>query len=125
MLNFEYLKNDRYQAILGIYQVVVVLNPNQLVARYDCFSAFQYIVVCRHTYFAMSDNGGLYQVIMLMYGKEASNRKQEIDRQHHTILNQRPKDKHYGNVHNRLRNPSHSFYMSKTHNRKIYSHMIK
>ena len=23
---------------------------------------------------------------MLMYGKEASNRKQEIDRQHHTIL---------------------------------------
>ncbi len=45
--------------------------------------------------------------IMLMYGKEASNRKQEIDRQHHTIpnqRNQRPKDKHYGNVHNRLWN---------------------
>ena len=45
------------------------------------------------------------QVKMLMYGKEASNRKQEIDRQHHTIPNQRsqrPKDKHYGNVHNRL-----------------------
>ena len=33
------------------------------------------------------------------------NRKQEIDRQHHTIPNQRsqrPQDKHYGNVHNRL-----------------------
>ena len=46
-------------------------------------------------------------VQMLMYGKEASNRKQEIDRQHHTIPNQRkqrPKDKHYGNVHNRLWN---------------------
>ncbi len=45
--------------------------------------------------------------IMLMYGKEASNRKQEIDRQHHTIpnqRNQRPKDKHCGNVHNRLWN---------------------
>ena len=27
--------------------------------------------------------------IMLMYGKEASNRKQEIDRQHHTIPNQK------------------------------------
>jgi hypothetical protein len=40
--------------------------------------------------------------IMLMYGKEASNRKQEIDCQYHTIPNQRPKDKHYGNVHNRL-----------------------
>ncbi len=39
---------------------------------------------------------------MLMYGKEASNRKQEIDRQHHTIPNQRPKDKHYGNVHSQL-----------------------
>ncbi len=42
---------------------------------------------------------------MLMYGKEASNRKQEIDRQHHTIpnqRNQRPKDKHRGNVYNLL-----------------------
>ena len=39
--------------------------------------------------------------LMLMYGKEASNRKQEIDRQHHTIpnqRNQRPKDKHYGKI---------------------------
>ena len=27
-----------------------------------------------------------------MYGKEASNRKQEIDRQHHTIPNKRTKD---------------------------------
>ena len=38
---------------------------------------------------------------MLMYGKEASNRKQEIDRQHRTIPNQRnerPKDKHRENV---------------------------
>ena len=44
---------------------------------------------------------------MLMYGKEASNRKQEIDRQHHTIPNQRsqrPKDKHCGNVYNWLWN---------------------
>ena len=42
---------------------------------------------------------------MLMYGKEASNQKQEIDRQHHTIpnqRNQRPKDKHRGNVYNLL-----------------------
>ena len=28
----------------------------------------------------------LYRIRMLMYGKEESNRKQEIDRQHHTIL---------------------------------------
>ena len=37
-------------------------------------------------------------IIMLMYGKEASNRKQEIDRQHYTIPNQRPKDKHCGKI---------------------------
>lgn len=37
-------------------------------------------------------------MIMLMYGKEASNRKQEIDRQHYTIPNQRPKDKHCGKI---------------------------
>jgi hypothetical protein len=37
-------------------------------------------------------------VRMLMYGKEASNRKQEIDRQHYTIPNQRPKDKHCGKI---------------------------
>lgn len=30
--------------------------------------------------------------LMLMYGKEASNRKQEIDRQHHTIPNPKSKD---------------------------------
>ena len=38
---------------------------------------------------------------MLMYGKEARNRKQEIDRQHQTIpnqRNQRPKDKHCGKI---------------------------
>ena len=35
---------------------------------------------------------------MLMYGKEASNRKQEIDRKHYTIPNQRPKDKHCGKI---------------------------
>lgn len=39
---------------------------------------------------------------MLMYGKEASNQKQEIDRQHHTIPNQRANDKHHGNVYNLL-----------------------
>ena len=38
------------------------------------------------------------RVQMLMYGKEASNRKQEIDRQHYTIPNQRPKDKHCGKI---------------------------
>ena len=39
-----------------------------------------------------------FRAIMLMYGKEASNRKQEIDRQHYTIPNQRPKDKHCGKI---------------------------
>ena len=47
----------------------------------------------------------MYLMQMLMDGKEAGNRKQEIDCQHHTILkqrNQRPKDKHRGNVYNLL-----------------------
>jgi hypothetical protein len=39
---------------------------------------------------------------MPLYGKEVSNQKQEIDRQHHTIPNQRAKDKHRGNVYNLL-----------------------
>ena len=43
-------------------------------------------------------NVAYYTVRMLMYGKEASNRKQEIDRQHYTIPNQRPKDKHCGKI---------------------------
>ena len=38
------------------------------------------------------------RALMLMYGKEASKRKQEIDRQHYTIPNQRPKDKHCGKI---------------------------
>ena len=42
--------------------------------------------------------GATTSAIMLMYGKEASNRKQEIDRQHYTIPNQRPKDKHCGKI---------------------------
>ena len=42
--------------------------------------------------------GGSCRIVMLMYGKEASNRKQEIDRQHYTIPNQRPKDKHCGKI---------------------------
>ena len=44
----------------------------------------------------------IIQAPMLMYSKEANNRKQEIDRQHHTIPNQRANDKHHGNVYNLL-----------------------
>ena len=42
--------------------------------------------------------GYIVLLTMLRYGKEASNRKQEIDRQHYTIPNQRPKDKHCGKI---------------------------
>ena len=45
-----------------------------------------------------TQSGGTSPERMLMYGKEASNRKQEIDRQHYTIPNQRPKDKHCGKI---------------------------
>ena len=43
-----------------------------------------------------------FPALMLMYGKEASSRKQEIDRQHHTVPNQRAKDKHRRNMYNLL-----------------------
>ena len=46
----------------------------------------------------MKDMVTIIPVQMLMYGKEASNRKQEIARQHYTIPNQRPKDKHCGKI---------------------------
>jgi len=46
----------------------------------------------------LSVNLKINPATMLMYGKEASNRKQEIDRQHYTIPNQRPKDKHCGKI---------------------------
>ena len=57
-------------------------------------------------YYVILEGGGHYSYVdrgrslkaMLMYGKEASNRKQEIDRQHYTIPNQRPKDKHCGKI---------------------------
>ena len=50
-----------------------------------------------HTPYGRRDLAGC-PIGMLMYGKEASNRKQEIDRQHYTIPNQRPKDKHFEKI---------------------------
>ena len=41
----------------------------------------------------MKDMVTIIPVLMLMYGKEASNRKQEVDRQHHTIPKQKPNDR--------------------------------
>jgi hypothetical protein len=62
------------------------------------FSVGEFGVDCEY-----KENGDIdllihYIAPMLMYGKEASNRKQEIDRQHYTIPNQRPKDKHCGKI---------------------------
>ena len=56
---------------------------------------------------ALGDKGNTvwrtaFQIVMLMYSKEANNRKQEIDRQHRPIPNQRANDKHHGNVYNLL-----------------------
>ena len=51
-----------------------------------------------HFISGMAQGVDMYAAEMLMYGKEASNRKQEIDRQHYTIPNQRPKDKHCGKI---------------------------
>ena len=65
------------------------------------FGSTEYIVFRAKE--GIADKDYLYYLVcspevMLMYGKEASNRKQEIDRQHYTIPNQRPKDKHCGKI---------------------------
>ncbi len=67
--------------------------------------------VASSEWYGCSDGITTSYMKMLMYGKEASNRKQEIDRQYHTIPNQRPIDKHYAHYAQcRLRrNPSHSY----------------
>ena len=65
---------------------------------------------------------------MLMYSKETRSRKQEIDHQHHTISNQRQKDKHYGNVHNRLFHYEEQFdelYLAGSESTKAGNNMVK
>ena len=69
--------------ILGIYVTILREHP-----RHTLCSLF----------LAGQNKIRVFLPIMLMYGKEASNRKQEIDRQHYTIPNQRPKDKHCGKI---------------------------
>ena len=74
---------------LLLVQVGYVMENEETIARE--FSAFSPIKDASPKYVLSLDT-------MLMYGKEASNRKQEIDRQHYTIPNQRPKDKHCGKI---------------------------
>ena len=59
------------------------LRPQSWTDRVKAFAVISFLIIL---------------TLMLMYGKEASNRKQEIDRQHYTIPNQRPKDKHCGKI---------------------------
>ena len=74
---------------LLLVQVAYVMESEETIARE--FSAFSPIKDASPKYVLILDT-------MLMYGKEASNRKQEIDRQHYTIPNQRPKDKHFEKI---------------------------
>ena len=74
---------------LLLVQVAYVMESEETIA--EEFSTFSPIKDAFPKYVLSLDT-------MLMYGKEASNRKQEIDRQHYTIPNQRPKDKHCGKI---------------------------
>ena len=74
---------------LLLVQVAYVMESEETIARE--FSAFSPIKDASPKYVLSLDT-------MLMYGKEASNRKQEIDRQHYTIPNQIPKDKHFEKI---------------------------
>lgn len=74
------IKNTGANTLITILYILFLLNAEE----YDISAAIFFNVIILTT--------------MLMYGKEASNRKQEIDRQHYTIPNQRPKDKHCGKI---------------------------
>ena len=74
---------------LLLVQVAYVMESEETIA--EEFSTFSPIKDAFPKYVLSLDT-------MLMYGKEASNRKQEIDRQHYTIPNQRPKDKHFEKI---------------------------
>ena len=88
MLKTKKVINEHYTGLTGIIISMITHRPDLLEKSVNSYSKEP----------VKTDE------IMLMYGKEAGNRKQEIDRQHHTIPNQRPKDKHCENVHNRLWN---------------------
>ena len=67
--------------------------------KHDCFIVSAEGKVLADVFTVPNNMDGFHCLLqMLMYGKEASNRKQEIDRQHYTIPNQRPKDKHCGKI---------------------------
>ena len=84
------------RSFLWHFSILRLVFFRPLLSRWARASAFGALSIC------LRATATTIPVPMLMYGKEASNRKQEINRQHHTIPNQRPKDKHYGNVHSQL-----------------------
>ena len=87
-----------YTIVLSDRNCILQLLSGGLMTQTDCLNIHQKLpekkcIICIFN---------IILTVMLMYGKEASNRKQEIDRQHHTIPNQRANDKHHGNVYNLL-----------------------
>ena len=75
--------------LIGCYLLFAVVIPVKSNTRKSVYAFLLFTVLSIFT---------IPHRTMLMYGKEASNRKQEIDRQHYTIPNQRPKDKHCGKI---------------------------
>ena len=102
MVAASYVWKWFFDAQNGIFNwllsVIGVSGPNWLNDSSFALPAIIIMTVWKDVGFAVV----LYLAGMLMYSKEANNRKQEIDRQHHTIPNQRANDKHHGNVYNLL-----------------------
>ena len=93
--------------LIGIIITAVLAGANLVTAFFNQRQSQGYnlrMADYERRYVQLTDNVSQYismldaHWLMLMYGKEASNRKQEIDRQHYTIPNQRPKDKHCGKI---------------------------
>ena len=73
--NFNY-----EEAVSGCKTMEDITGPDGLIQK----------IIKDAVHFKVREEGHtVFPETMLMYGKEASNRKQEIDRQHHTIPNQR------------------------------------
>ena len=108
---YEQHKKSKCQSCSKIIFLIIILILSTGCSKPKWSDVFQVKLIDKNVLFSQYLEGtisewdlkydyDIYEITntMLMYGKEASNRKQEIDRQHYTIPNQRPKDKHCGKI---------------------------
>jgi len=95
-------KAEKMKELVEAFYDLSVLEEQQTVPSKETFNFSNMLIDLITEHAPALEKKNIIPEIMLMYSKEANNRKQEIDRQHHTIPNQRANDKHHGNVYNLL-----------------------